>query len=255
MYARSINLISKIAASGNIPHTLLFSGPDSAGKKNVAMSFAKWLLHENPEEFDASDCDCNLCAQVDSFSHPDFYLLDTSPIKIKEVRDLRRRFSLAPFYAKRKVAVIDNAEALGKEAANAFLKTIEEPRGDSIFIFLAKSRKSLLPTIASRAFEIRFAPKAVSAKQDIAQRVDDFEKMNLHGKFLEAQKYNLKNREELSDFLDAWLIKLRANLIGPSLGLKETSLARDILSVKKIISTTNANPGLLMEQLCVTHYL
>lgn len=277
MYDYAINLLLKMAKAKSVPHTLLFSGYNGAAKKHTAVAFVRFLLQESEEGYspvlreaapgpvsgDSPRFGKENTKEDDEFSHPDFYSLDASGLGIKKVREVRTRFALAPFSARSKVALIDNAEELSKESSNALLKTIEEPRGDAFFIFLAKSRKFLLPTIASRAFEVRFVGSPETNDSAIKD-AEDFENMTFYEKFSKIQEYDLKNKKKLLNFLDSWLVRLRADVLrragtvpaskqGQSL-LPE-NLARDILMLKKIISNTNSNPQILMEQLCVKHYL
>lgn len=242
-------MLSVMVKAKSVPHTLLFSGPDDVAKKRIAVAFAKHLLN-NDERF-SYDASIKNSAE---FTHPDFYFLDASGLTIGEVRKLRGKFALAPFFAKSKVAVLYNAEDLSRECANALLKTIEEPKKNSFFIFIARARKSVLPTIASRALEIRFSQEPKLDEGDI-QKVEDFEKMSFHEKFSKIQDYSLQNKKDLTRFLDAWMLKLRGDILTGPESVRQISLTRDILSLKKIVSTTNTNPQILMEQLCVTHYL
>jgi len=261
IHEKTVTLLSNLVSSGNLPHTLLFTGPDRANKREIAIEFAKYLFHEGGRfnEFYKKKCSCDSCIQVNGGLHPDFYLLEEYPIQIKQVRDLIYRFSLAPFYASRKIAIIENAEGMRLEAANAFLKTIEEPRGNALFILVAYARISVLPTISSRAFEIRFVPqkewhRRFLAKGDIVQKIKVFESANLSDMFLGIQKYNIQNKEELVDLLDVWLIKLRECLLSADdMGLGYRMM-KHILYAKQLILTTNTNPQLIMEELCVTHY-
>lgn len=272
MHEKTISLLSKMLESRSIPHTLLFTGPKGIGKKKVAISFAKWLFHLDDEarpqsrlkssfnQFCKGRCSCESCHQVDSLSHPDFYFLGDSLTTIEQARALRDRFSLAPLYALRKIAIISNAENMTHEAASAFLKTIEEPRGNALFMLLAKSRLSVLPTISSRAFEVRFVPTSdryskPANRKDASGETDSFEAAALYDKFLAIQKYTLHSKGDLLDFLDSWLIELHKALITQGGDSRKYSLARRILYAKQLISTTNTNPQFIMEELCATHYL
>ncbi|MEL6180415.1 MAG: DNA polymerase III subunit delta' C-terminal domain-containing protein, partial [Myxococcota bacterium] len=107
---------------------------------------------------------CGSCQRIDAGQHPDVVLVepDTSKarwtIKIEQVRDITRQVRYSPYEGRRRVVIIDHAEALTIEGANAFLKTLEEPTGDTIFILITPQPHRLLDTIRSRCQLIRFAP-------------------------------------------------------------------------------------------------
>jgi len=141
-HQRQINFLKKILDSGKIPHALLFSGQEKLGKKLVALEFSSWILKENP------------------ISHPDFLLIEPKKgaIEIDQIRELNYHLSLTPFRSKYKIAILDSAHLMTKEAQNCFLKTLEEPKGNSIIILITSFPEILFPTILSRCQEIKFFP-------------------------------------------------------------------------------------------------
>jgi DNA polymerase III subunit delta' len=132
-------ILFKLGENGNIPHALLFSGGDKIGKKKMAIEFAKKLLGEDDST--------------------DFFLLlpEDGIIKIEEVRNLQEKLSLKPYNHSFKIGIIDDAHLMRKDAQNAFLKTLEEPRGNSILILITPYPYMLLGTILSRVQEIKFS--------------------------------------------------------------------------------------------------
>jgi DNA polymerase-3 subunit delta' len=141
-HQKQIDYLKKILDSGKIPHALLFSGQRGLGKKKVALEFISWIFKESP------------------LSHPDFTLVEpiSQQIQIDQIRDLNWRISLKPIRAKMKAAVINSAHSMTKEAQNCFLKTLEEPRGDTLIILISEYPSLLLPTILSRCQKIKFFP-------------------------------------------------------------------------------------------------
>jgi len=134
-------ILEKIAKSKKIPHALLFEGPEGIGKKELAINFAKMILGKVK-------------------NHPDFLLIEPQKniISIEQIKnELIRFLSLSPFVAKKKVAIIQNAELMTRAAQNSLLKTLEEPRGDSILILVSSKPELLLPTILSRCQKISFS--------------------------------------------------------------------------------------------------
>lgn len=136
-------------------HAYLFVGPESVGKSVVAGSFAKTLLCENS----AKPCyQCNTCKKIDEGSFSDFNHInkDKGKVKIEQVRSLQHSLSLKS-YGKYKICIIDGVDYFTVEAANAILKLLEEPKGNTVFILIASSLENIIPTIISRCTVYRFS--------------------------------------------------------------------------------------------------
>lgn len=150
----------------------LFTGPKGVGKRTFALALAKSLLcqHHTPEHLDACGI-CPSCTQFDAEGHPD--LIDVAkpadktmlPVELlvgeKEKRGksgLCYEISRKPFAGGYKIAIIDDADDLNQEGANALLKTLEEPPPQSLLILIGTSAAKQLPTIRSRCKLIRFLP-------------------------------------------------------------------------------------------------
>ncbi|MCF6178364.1 MAG: DNA polymerase III subunit delta' [Geopsychrobacter sp.] len=137
-----------------LAHAYLFDGPEGVGKKLMALALARALFCEQGD-----GCgECPACRKVDHLNHPDLHLLvpDGTQIKIDQVRKLQQDISLRPLEAKVKICVIDGAEALNIAAANALLKTLEEPLPGTLLILLSAKPEMLLDTIRSRCQRLRF---------------------------------------------------------------------------------------------------
>lgn len=146
-------ILRKIAESKNIPHALLFSGPEKTGKKMVALEFIKSIFCEKM-------CgNCYSCRTIESNNFPDLMIL--SPVEgnleIEQVRDLQNRLSLKSYNNSLKVGIINDAHLMRKDAQNALLKTLEEPKGDTLLILITAYPELLLPTIRSRVQQIKFS--------------------------------------------------------------------------------------------------
>ncbi|MBC7324735.1 MAG: DNA polymerase III subunit delta', partial [Moorella sp. (in: Bacteria)] len=131
--------------------------PAGVGKKTVARAFARALLCTQPREGDAC-ARCRACRQVQEGNHPDLFLVQPAPhtIKIDQLRELQRRVALTPYQSSRQVCLLERAEAMTGEAANCFLKTLEEPPGEVIFILISGQPYALLPTVVSRCQQVVF---------------------------------------------------------------------------------------------------
>ncbi len=141
-HQRQINFLKKILDSGKIPHAFLFSGQEKLGKRKIALEFSSWILKEPP------------------ISHPDFLLVEPKgeTIQIDQIREINHHLSLTPFRSKYKIVILDSAHLMTIQAQNCFLKTLEEPKGNSIIILITPFSELLLSTILSRCQEIKFFP-------------------------------------------------------------------------------------------------
>ena len=150
---RQKEMLTSLVSKGRMPHALLFAGPEGVGKKVVAVEFAKNLFCEA-----GSACGiCRPCRNISSGIHPDFTLVskDTA-IKIDELRAIRRDVYEPPFEAPIRVIAINNADTMTREAANALLKTLEEPPASNLFILISSREQDVPLTIRSRCMRIPF---------------------------------------------------------------------------------------------------
>jgi len=157
-----------------VAHAYLFHGDPAIGKRLTAIRFAQALNCDAPVAPEGSSgspepdaCGiCRSCRDIESLIHPDFMLVEPEreaanpQIKIEQVREIEQRMIYRPLIGQRKVCLIDEADRLTLGAANALLKTLEEPPDHSLFL-LVTSRPSALPaTVRSRCQTLRFAPPA-----------------------------------------------------------------------------------------------
>ncbi len=157
------------------PHALLFCGAEGLGKLALAQQFARTLLCLHGDGMDNCES-CRLLNFADgNISHPDFLLLapeeDSRNIKIEQVKEIIRQSAFAPVLAANKVCIVDGADRMTVDAANSFLKLLEEPPHSWVIILIAASENALLPTILSRVVRLRFNPVEVSlVKQALVMR-------------------------------------------------------------------------------------
>lgn len=149
-------------------HAYLFSGVSKVGKFTTAKSFVKSIECYNTEKDFCGKC-VN-CLSIDSGFHPDVCILEPSgekkkEINVKMIRELQKNLSLYPYQGKYKVAIIREAHKMNREAANALLKTLEEPSKNVVLILTSSAHQELLPTILSRCAQYSFL---MTKKENIA---------------------------------------------------------------------------------------
>jgi DNA polymerase-3 subunit gamma/tau len=151
-------LLKKIIKSGKIPHAFLFSGPKGSGKTSAARILAKVVNCEKRRKNSIEPCNkCEQCALVTKGTNLDVVELDAASHRgIDDVRALRDAVKLASAKAEKKVYIIDEAHMLTTEAANALLKTLEEPPGHVMFVLATTNPEKLTETIRSRTTNILF---------------------------------------------------------------------------------------------------
>tara|TARA_R110002072_G_scaffold172728_1_gene326956 strand:- start:38212 stop:39243 length:1032 start_codon:yes stop_codon:yes gene_type:complete len=146
--------------SGKVPHAFLFSGLEGLGKSQFASFLASFMLCENSKTQQVPCGECKQCRLFESESHPDFKLLEpeegSASIKVDQVRQLVEFFGKSSQQGGLKIALVSPAEALNNNAANALLKTLEEPSGQSVIILVSHQPGMLLPTIRSRCQLVDF---------------------------------------------------------------------------------------------------
>ncbi len=147
--------------SERVTQAYLFVGPAGSNKTLAAYALAQALLcPKGPKGPRGGMCgDCNRCDRVMRRKHPDvryFAPEGATGYLVEQVREIVADVSLAPIQADKKIYILDRVDQLGASAANAFLKTLEEPADDVIMILLGRTRESVLPTIVSRCQVVPF---------------------------------------------------------------------------------------------------
>ena len=146
---------------GRFPHGLIFSGPEGLGKHTLALMVAKALNCTSSEAGDFCD-QCSNCRKINSGSHADVMTIsvedEATQIKIGQIRRILEMLNLQPLEGRNKVFIIDPAELLNAEAANALLKGLEEPPENTFFILITVNVHELLLTVRSRSQVYNFTP-------------------------------------------------------------------------------------------------
>ncbi len=167
-HQRLITLLARAIASDSLPQSLLFAGPRGVGKRRVATALAQTLNCLEPVQGDVFKTDacghCAACSRIGRGIHSDVLVVepdDTGSIKIEQAREVIDAAQYRPFEGHRRVVIVDEADAMGKPAQSALLKILEEPPSASVFVLVSSRADSLLSTVLSRCYRLRFGPLAV----------------------------------------------------------------------------------------------
>ncbi len=160
------NMISQDQVRGSF----LFLGPDGVGKRTTGIEFAKAINCGEMKD----GCRCASCKKIDSGNHPDIFIIEpegaSSSIRIEKIRDIIYQASLKPYEARKRVFMINDAEAMTDEAQNALLKVLEEPPENHILILTASNISGLLSTVLSRCKVLKFYSLAQAEIQGFLQK-------------------------------------------------------------------------------------
>ena len=157
-----VQLLQRSLARGRLGHAYLFTGDRLEELESFARTLAKTLNCQDPVRTGgvATDCcdECLSCRKIDGDSHADIHWArpesKSRVITIDQTRALMREIQLKPTEAEYKVAIIAGADRLNAQAANAFLKTLEEPPTKSVLILLSTEPQRILETILSRCLRL-----------------------------------------------------------------------------------------------------
>lgn len=234
-HQKQLDFLNQSAKSKKLSHAYLFSGQEKLGKKTIALQWAGLI---NNQVFQEQNPDCIFVAPQDK------------TIQIFQIRDLIWRLSLKPSVLLYKIAIINDAHLMGIDAQHALLKTLEEPKGNSILILISDHPEALFPTVRSRCETIKFYPvpkneivsylkqqnisdleeivslsrgrpgeaiefvlnpQKLEDKKKITKQLDEVSKSFLYQRFQCAKE--LSQQDNLKETLEIWLDFLRNKFI------------------------------------------
>jgi DNA polymerase III subunit gamma/tau len=169
--------LAKMLSSDKMPHAWLLTGPRGTGKTSSARILAKTINCEKRKGAELCNV-CEMCISITQGSAVDVIEIDAASNRgIDEIRELRDKVRLAPMRAKYKVYIIDEVHMLTTEAANALLKTLEEPPAHTLFILCTTEPEKLPETVVSRCTRILFKRPTVQEAVESLKRVAEGEKV------------------------------------------------------------------------------
>ncbi|RME48260.1 MAG: DNA polymerase III subunit delta' [Caldilineae bacterium] len=161
----AVALLQQAIERNTFPHALLITGISQVGKRTLAHALAMALTcHGEPKPCRA----CPSCRKALSGNHPDIFIEEAETfaaetLKIEQIRDLQHNLSLSPHEGRYKIAILCDFERATLAAANALLKTLEEPPAHARLILTARTADRLLPTITSRCQRLPLRPVPAAA--------------------------------------------------------------------------------------------
>jgi DNA polymerase-3 subunit delta' len=212
---QGVQLLQRSLARGRLGHAYLFTSDQLDDLELLARTLAKTLNCQNPVKTDnmATDCcdECLTCRKIDHESHADIHWARPESksrfVTVEQMRDLMQQIQLKPTEAEFKVAVIVGADRLNAQAANAFLKTLEEPPSNSVLILLSTEPSRILETILSRCLRLNFSGDG--ARPLDAAQADWLEKF---GALAGGEQKSLMGRYRLLDALLQKLGEIRSHV-------------------------------------------
>lgn len=153
--------LSRLMASGRLPHALLFVGPSSTGKATAARALAAALFCADPSVAPHEACGlCAACAKMAGHSHGDYHevIVDKRTIPVAAIREASHALAMRAVEGGAKFLLVPDAERMNASAQNALLKTLEEPPGRTHIVLTTSRLRSILPTVVSRCQRVDFAP-------------------------------------------------------------------------------------------------
>ncbi len=254
-----VSKIFRYFKSEKIHPAILICGKNQEERLSLAKKLAKVLLCHSDT---SSPCEkCRTCSRIEREIHPDVFIVretEENIIKISVIREIIEQIELGPIEEKYKLCIIENCERMNDAAANAFLKTLEEPLNNRLFLLLTSKPHFLLPTILSRCLEFNLKPDESTSSFDLeSSYLTTMNKLNVD-ETIDNLHEILLDEKTCNTFILFIQSKLRESMIkhynNDYIFDNIISCFEDAIQTEKIIST-NANQVLAIESFLRKHFL
>jgi len=245
----SIACLQSAISHNRLAHAYLFHGENAIGKRLTAIRLAQALSCEQPSEAEGLDScgGCRACLQIEARTHPDFFIVEPDPeqatqqIKIEQVREIEHQIMYRPLIGERKICLIDNADRMTIGAANALLKTLEEPPAHSLFLAISSRPAALPATIRSRCQALRFTTPArtqveaaLILKRELPPADARFLAIISEGRIGEALIADVKNtrarQQELVNLVSPQSLQSIGSILSSAEAIAKADRAQDMLT-------------------------
>jgi DNA polymerase-3 subunit delta' len=236
-HQQSIAFLQSAVTNERLAHAYLFHGEEAIGKRLTAILLAQALNCErSPGTNGLDSCgDCRSCQQIEARTHPDFFVIEpdqeqaTQQIKIEQVREIEHQIMYRPLIGERKICLIDNADRMTIGAANALLKTLEEPPAHSLFLVISSRPAARFTTPARTQVEA-----ALILKREIPPSDARFLAIISEGRLGEALTADVKNtrarQQELVDLVRPQSLQSIGSILSSAETIAKADRAQDMLA-------------------------
>jgi DNA polymerase-3 subunit delta' len=255
---RAVTALTGALANGRVAHAYLFVGPERVGKRTLAMRLAQALNCERPDApahgEPVEPCgECSPCRRITRGIHADVQTVTVEEgeegtqkgIHVSQIRDIERITALKPFEGRTRVVIIDPAEEMNAAAQNAFLKTLEEPPQQVVFVLVAADESRLLSTIRSRCrrLEMRL-PSLADVEAALLERDVEGERARL---LAGLSRGRLGWALEMAD--DPSLLERRQESLSQARALASMSVAERLALAERLAPEFRRKPEALLAEL------
>ena len=225
--------LQKAAQQQKLSHAYIFSGNDSVKKHRIISGFLDALKIQRTDQIHIASAN--------------------GEISVGAIRDLLRGMSMTAWNSPYKTAIIQDADTMNKEAQSAFLKVLEEPKGNTIFFLLTRYPNVLLDTIRSRAQEFALYSFEYPLDPGALKNFEDLRSSHIAKKFAVAKKM-AETPSDIAQTLEQWTIASRQLMIQAveknfAEAQKLVQTIKTIQDIFTTLQTTNTNPRLALERL------